>query len=387
MTWRIMKVDEQRSLFIKSYLEKRFDLSDLCRQFGISRPCAYKWIKRFKKEGWEGLKNRSTVPLNSPKATSTVLVKEILKIKYERPKWGPKKVWGHLINNRKDISWPSPTTVENILKKHGLVERRKLRKRLAKAVNPLVECNSSNDIWCIDFKGWWLTKEKQMCGPFTLMDAHSRFLLCCQQLNQNDTTHVWAIFERLFREFGLPLRVRSDNGPPFATLGAGRLSRLSINLIKAGVMPEWIEPGQPQQNGRHERMHLTLEKEGVDLDANFVSQIKKLEEFANYYNFIRPHEALGQKTPNTVYQRSSRYWDGKLKSPEYSNEYKIGKVKSCGKMSWKNREIYIGRVFEGEPIGLKLEDESLKAYYGLIFLGVIKENSLEIVRRQGRRKH
>jgi putative transposase len=386
MTWGIMKVEDQRLSFIKSYIEKKFNLSDLSKQFGISRTCAYKWIKRFNEEGWEGLINRSPVPLISPLATSPVLVEEILNVKYEWPKWGPKKVLGYLVHNFKDTAWPSLTTVENILKRNGLVERRRLRKRFAKKIDPLGECNLSNDIWCIDFKGWWLTKEKERCGPFTLMDAFSRFLLCCQRLDVDNTTHVWAVFERLFREYGLPLRIRSDNGPPFASSGAGRLSRLSINLIKAGVTPEWIEPGEPQQNGRQERMHLTLENEGVDRNLNLNLQLRKLEEFSHYYNFIRPHEALEQKPPAEIYKSSPRPWNGRLSSPEYSSEYKIGKVKSCGKMSWKGNEVYCGRTLEGELIGIKQVDENLKAYYGPILLGNIKGNTLEVERRPGRKR-
>ena len=215
MTWREIKVEEQRLLFIKAYTGNKFNLSDLCKQFEISRTCGYKWIKRYKDEDFEGLKDRSKVPLNSPFSTSSEQINEILSIKYTWPKWGPKKVLGYLHHNTENIKWPSLTTVENILKKHGVVERRKLRKRFAAKTDLLGECNSSNDIWCIDFKGWWLTSEQKKCDPFTLMDAFSRFLLCCQKLDANNSSHVWAVFERLFREYGLPLRVRSDNGPPF----------------------------------------------------------------------------------------------------------------------------------------------------------------------------
>ncbi len=385
MAWGEIKVEHQRELFIKTYLEKRFSLADICRQFDISRKCGYKWINRFEEEGLEGLKDRSRMPLHSPNATDSEVVTAILKLKFEWAKWGPKKILGHLKKHSPHILWPSRTTIGNIFEKYGLIKRRKLRKRLAERKDPLSECNASNDIWCIDFKGWSLTRDNKKCDPFTVMDAFSRFLLCCRKLNANDTCHVWATFERLFREYGLPFRIRSDNGPPFATLGAGRLSKLSINFIKAGVIPEWIDPGEPQQNGRHERMHLTLEQEGINSLNNLEEQIKDLENFSEYYNFIRPHEALDQKCPGDIYNTSQRYWSGRLQSPEYSREFKVGKVKSCGKMSWQHKEIYIGRVFEGEPIGLKQEEE-LKAYYGPIQLGIIKENKLEIARRPGRRK-
>lgn len=386
MTWRVRKMEDQKRMFLETWLRKEFAVTDLCKQYGIGSTCAYKLINRFKNEGWNCLKERSRAPHNIPFKTPDSIEQAILDVKYERSHWGPKKILGHLEKDHQNITLPSRTTVENILKKHGLVAKRKLRRRLAETTRPLGECNYSNDVWCMDFKGWWLTKEQEKYEPFTLTDGFSRFLLCCEKLNFNDTVHVWGVLERLFREYGLPLRIRSDNGPPFACLGAGRLSRLSINLIKAGVRPEWTEPGKPQQNGRHERMHLTLKQEGVDLRLLSNEQKRKLEEFSHYYNFIRPHEALGQKTPGEVYKLSKRYWDGRLRSPEYSNEYKLGRVKSCGKMSWKGRDIYIGRVFEGEPIGLKLDEENVSAYYGPIFLGIVESNTLKVERRPGRRK-
>ncbi len=386
MTWGASKVEDQRKLFIIAYCEKKQTIADLCRHFSISRKCGYKWIKRFEENGIEGLKNLSTTPLNQPNKTDLSTISELLKVKYEWSKWGPKKVLGYLKNNQPNIKWPSVTTVENIFNDYGLVKKRKLRKRLAERKDPLGICNISNDIWCIDFKGWSLTKDGNKMDPFTVMDAFSRFLLCCQKLWANDTDHVWAVFEKLFREYGLPLKIRSDNGPPFATIGIGRLSGLSIKLIKAGVIPEWIDPGEPQQNGRHERMHLTLKQEGIDTTKDLNTQIKKLESFREYYNFTRPHEALNQKSPGMIYQPSLRYWDGRLKSPEYSTEYKIGFVKSCGKMSWKGSEVYVGRAFSGEPIGLKENELGFMAFYGPIYLGQVQGNRIEFKRRLGRNK-
>lgn len=387
MAWRKTKVEDQKKEFIQAYLENKFTISDLCRHFDISRKCGYKWINRYEENGQQGLHDLSRAPLNQPNKTNPDIVTELLEIKYQWPHWGPKKVLGYLNHLKPYIKWPSLTTVENIFNEYGLVKKRKLRKRLAERTSPLDSCNTSNDIWCMDFKGWSLTKDGVKLDPFTVMDAFSRYLLCCQKLHANNSGYVWAVLDRLFREYGLPMRIRSDNGPPFATLGAGRISGLSIKLIKAGVIPEWIDPGEPQQNGRHERMHLTLKKEGVDPSEGLSTQVKKLEAFQEYYNFIRPHEALNQKNPGSIYQESERYWDGKLRSPEYSNEYKIGRVKSCGKMSWKGREVYVGRVFEGEPIGVKEEELAVKAYYGPIYLGRIEDNNIEFKRRPGRIKN
>lgn len=387
MSWRTVKVEEQRNLFINAYLEHKFNISDLCKQFNISRPCAYKWIKRHASEGLSGLKDRSRRPHSCPTATPNAIKDEILKVKFEWKKWGPKKILGYLSKNFADRDWPCLTTVENILKEAGLVERRKLRRRFAKRNDPLSDCNASNDVWCIDFKGWWITADGLKHEPFTLMDAYSRYLLCCHKLQINDHTHVWGVFERVFREYGLPLRIRSDNGAPFATVGAGRLSRLSINLIKAGVIPEWIEPGKPQQNGRHERMHLTLKNEGMDVSLDSTLQSRKLEEFISYYNFIRPHEAIGQQCPGEIYRPSLRIWDGRLRVPEYPSDFKIGRVRSCGTMELKGKRIYVGRVFEYEHIGLKDEDGILKAYYGPVFLGFVNGNTVDFERRPGRKRN
>lgn len=387
MPWRKTKVEDPKKEFIQAYLENKYSISDLCKHFNISRKCGYKWINRYKENGRQGLQDLSRAPVNQPNKTSQDIVTQLLEVKHQWPHWGPKKVLGYLDQLNPDIKWPCLTTVENIFNEHGLVKKRKLRKRLAERTNPLDSCNTSNDIWCMDFKGWSMTKDGVKLDPFTVMDAFSRYLLCCQKLYANNTNYVWAVLDRLFREYGLPLRIRSDNGPPFATLGAGRISGLSIRLIKAGIIPEWIDPGEPQQNGRHERMHLTLKKEGFDPSKDLRAQVKKLEAFQEYYNFVRPHEALNQKSPGSIYQTSRRYWDGKLRSPEYNNEYKVGRVKSCGKMSWKGREIYVGRVFHGEPIGIKEEELAVKAYYGPIYLGQVEDSNVEFKRRPGRIKN
>lgn len=385
MAWREVKVEDQRLKFINAYLEGNYSVAELCRYFDISRKTAYKWLSRYQQDGMEGLHNRSKAPLYQAAATHPDLVKKILSIRFRFPTWGPKKVRGFLVNHNPSVVWPSTTTIGNLFDKHGLAEPRKLRKRLAERTDPFTDCNQSNDIWCFDFKGWSLTQDLYKCDPFTITDEHSRYLLCCSKLIENDAEHVWAVFDRLFRDYGRPLKVRSDNGPPFATTGAGRLSSLSVKLIKAGVLPEWIDPGQPQQNGRHERMHLTLKKEGMNSSELTLEEQKiKLAEFVEYYNFVRPHEALGQKCPGSVYQPSSRLWNGRLESPEYSEDYKVGKVRSCGKMSWGCREIYIGRVLANEPIGIKLNELGQNiAYYGPIKLGILTDQ-LEITRRKPR---
>ena len=278
--------------------------------------------------------------------------------------------------------WPQTTTINNILKKNGLVKSRRIRRLLAKTNVDLQSSEKPNDIWCMDFKGWYLTTDHVKYDPFTITDHETRYLIRCNKLQANNEKYVWASLDMSFREYGLPLYIRSDNGPPFASTCPGRLSKLSIKLIKAGVTPEWIEPGNPQENGRHERMHSTMQQEGFIEGSSLKKQIKAMEEFIEYYNFERPHEAIGQKTPGSLYIPSNRIWNGKFREIVYPSEYHILKVKSCGKASWKNREIYISRVLEGEYIGVTEGEKGLEVYYDSVFLGTLTEDfKLSVERR------
>lgn len=386
MPWREIKVLDERQQFIAEYLKEIVSFTDLCHQYGISRKTGYKWVNRFKSLGLAGLLDLSKEPRKQDRRITQDIIDLIIMIKSERPKWGPKKIHPYLIKHYELVKYPCETSVENILKRNGLVKPRKLRRRLAKRTNPLTTCFQPNDIWCTDFKGWSLTSDHKRCGPYTLMDSNSRFLLSCVQLKADNLDHVWAVLEKNFYQYGLPLKLKSDNGPPFATSAPGRLSGLSIKLIKAGVIPEWTEPGHPEQNGRQERMHLTLQSEIISDNLTLSEQVQKFEEFIEYYNFVRPHEALNQKCPGEIYVNSEREWHGKLRSPEYSKEFRVGKVKSCGKMSFGGKEIYISRVFEGEPLGIKEEAKGLVVYYGPLELGVIRDNSIEFERRQARKR-
>ena len=255
---------------------------------------------------------------------------------------------------------------------------------------PLAHCQMSNDVWCADFKGWFLTGDGNKCDPFTLTDGASRYLLRCLKLESNTVEHVWAVLDIAFREYGLPLFLRNDNGPPFGSTGAGRLTRLSVNLIKAGVTPEWIDPGKPQQNGRHERMHGTLKNETANPpQLTLEEQSMQFKEFRNYYNHVRPHEAIGQKTPGSIYQPSPRVWNGVLKAPEYPKEFILRKVRIAGQISMKPHapDIYISTALAHEYIGLKqLEELIYEAYYGSIYLGKISLETKKLILPEGSKR-
>jgi hypothetical protein len=225
----------------------------------------------------------------------------------------------------------------------------------------------------MDFKGWFLTGDGTHCEPLTLSDAHSRYLLRCQVVGRTDTEHVWPVLDAAFREFGLPRGLRSDNGAPFASRGAGGLSQLSVKVIKAGVVPERIAPGKPQQNGRLERFHLTLLQDTANPPARSLrQQIKRFREFQQLYNEERPHEALGNDTPAQHYTLSLRRWDGVLREPDYSRDHAVRRVRHSGEIRWQGDTVYISEALAREPIGLTQEhDGSWSVFYGPILLGVI----------------
>jgi len=386
MAWRVTKVDEQRKEFIEQINNSGRTITDLCNEYQISRKTAYKWIDRYQKMGEEGLKDRSRSPHLQARKTDDRLIQRILEVKNNYPSWGPKKILAILEANFSQDNWPSTTTIGNILERHGLVIPRKYRKRFPLKSDPLSHCHAANDIWSVDFKGWFLTKDGVKCDPLTVTDAHTRFILSCIKLECGKEPEVWKVLEEQFYKNGLPKHLRHDNGPPFATAGAGRLSKLSIKLIKAGIIPEWIEPGKPYQNGRHERMHKTLKAEGIfPLRLTLDEQQMKFREFIHYYNYERPHEALGQRPPGSIYVPSDRSWDGNLRSPEYDQSCLVKRVSERGQTSWKGRDIYIGKTLKGEHIGLKEgEQGEWEVYFGPVFLGIIdyENNFISPIERQ-----
>jgi putative transposase len=376
MAWRVTKVEEQRQEFIQQVLIGDKTITDLCKEFQVSRKTGYKWVHRHAEHGEEGLKDRSRKPRFQAGKTQDNLVQKILEIKHKYPTWGPKKILASLEHLYPNEDWPSDTTVGNILTKNGLVKSRKLRKRLPSKTDPLSHCNEANDVWSIDFKGWFWTREGVKCDPLTISDAHTRFILYCHKLHSGKELDVWKVLEELFYKNGLPKYLRHDNGPPFATSGAGRLSRLSVKLIKAGVIPDWIAPGKPYQNGRHERMHRTLKREAIfPLQLTLEEQQMKFRDFIHYFNFERPHEALGQKCPGNLYVVSERRWEGKLYSPEYDNEYLVKRIRERGQLSWNGIDIYISKTLKNEFVGLKENDEGdWSVYFGPVFLGTINSS-------------
>ena len=372
MAWETYKVEEQRLQVVVAYLNGEVTMTALCKQYGISRKTGYKWVQRYQEHGKQGLQDLSRAPHNPHSHYDREIMDRAIDLKMIKNKWGPKKIAWKLGEYYPDVQWPSPTRLYQIFKEHHLVTSRKLRGRVP-ATAQLGDLTDCNNTWAVDLKGWFMTGDGYKCEPLTITDSFSRYVIRCRHLNQHSVEYVWPVFEEAFKEYCLPNRVRSDNGPPFGSVGAGRLTGLSVNLIKAGVIPEWIRPGHPEENGRHERFHLTLKQETADPPKTTLAlQIQAMSLFCDEYNFERPHEALNMQTPGSCYRPSTRVWDGILRSPEYDSNYNVRIVRRCGSISWKDTDIYIGRALTNEYVGLKkVSEEDLEVYYGPVYLGTL----------------
>lgn len=386
MAWELKRVENQRKDLIEAYIRGEASMTELCIKYGISRKTGHKWVNRYQANGPKGLEDLSKAPKKPYVLFNEGFIDIAIDLKLKHPTWGPKKILAKLNRDFPKLKWPSPTRLYEIFKEYHLVTCRRIRKRVP-GTHPLGDLNTSNDVWMADFKGWFLTQDNQRCEPLTITDGFSRYLLKCTHLEKKGVGQVWPVFEEVFNEYGLPNRIRTDNGPPFATIGAGRLSQLSINFIKAGVLPEWINPGHPEENGRHERFHLTLKIATANPPANDLKeQIIRMIIFQNEYNFERPHEALNMNTPGACYTHSTRKWDGKLRSPEYdTTEYMVRKVGQNGCIWINQEEYYIGQTLTGEYVSIKESENSpFKVHYGPVYLGMLSKKKLEQPKLQGK---
>lgn len=373
MVWRKTCAMDERMRFVLTVEDAQESFAAICRSFEVSRRIGYKWLERYRDEGVEGLKDRSRSALHHPQALTDEIAQACIGVRRAHPTWGPVKVRAWLEQHRPQTRWPAASTIGELFDREGLTVKRRLRRRGPPSSAPFAPCAAANDTWCIDFKGWFVTGDGARCEPLTLSDAHSRYLLRCQAMARTDTQHVWPVLDAAFREFGLPLRLRSDNGPPFASSGAGGLSQLAVKVIKAGVVPERITPGKPQQNGRLERLHLTLLQDTAKPPAQTLrEQLKRLRSFQRLYNEERPHQALGNAVPANHYAASPRRFDGILREPDYSADHAVRRVRHNGEIRWQGRTVYINAALTGEPVGLvEKAGGGWSVSFGPIELGVI----------------
>lgn len=373
MGWMETCAMEERMRFVLAVLAEEEGMAAVCRRFGVSRRIGYKWLERYRAEGPAGLVDRSRAPLNPRRQLGADMAERCLEVRRAHPSWGPLKVRAFLERAEPGMRLPAASTIGSLFDRAGLSVKRRLRRRASSTGGPFAPCEGANAVWAIDFKGWFLTGDGRRCEPLTLADVHSRYLLRCQVLARNDTAHAWPVLEAAFREFGLPERLRSDNGPPFASTGAGGLSQLAVKVIKAGVTPERILPGKPQQNGMLERLHLTLLNDTASAPARSLrEQLDRFAAFQRLYNEERPHQGLGNAVPAERYAPSPRRFDGVLREPHYPDGHEVRRVRSNGEIKWRGKLVHIGGALYGEPVGLaEAEDGAWHVSYGPVALGFI----------------
>jgi transposase InsO family protein len=349
-------------------------MTELCSAYGITRTCGYKWVQRFHDGGVPALADRSRAPRNHPNAISDDVIASIVALRKRHMNWGPKKLLKVLSTRDPDKNWPAESTVSVILKRRDLVEVKRRRKRTPHSEQPLAAATDPNIVWCTDFKGQFHVGKKY-CHPLTITDAYSRFLLCCDGMEGEHFEPVQRSFERVFREYGLPLRIRSDNGTPFASTSAGGLSSLSIWWIRLGIMPERIQPGKPQQNGRHERMHRTLKQETAKPpQSEWQAQQDAFDHFRHEYNHERPHEALDQEVPASRYQSSPRPFPDQLGDPEYPDSFIVRRVAKDGKLYYRNLKTKFSKLLSGQAVGIEeIDDEKWQLWFGPVYLGLLSQ--------------
>lgn len=344
---------DERMKFVVKLLDGD-KMSDLCREFGVSRKTGYKIWHRYQNSGVEAFTDRSRRPYHYANQLPLQVETAIVALKREKPYWGAPKIRELIIRRYPDIKTPAKSTVHAVLDRHGLVKRRIERRKNKAAGTALSLSRQPNDLWCADYKGQFMLGDKRYCYPLTITDQASRFLLACEALETTKEQFAFTIFERVFKDFGLPQAIRTDNGVPFASPnGLFNLSKLSVWWLRLGIGIERIKPGHPEQNGRHERMHLTLKKEATrPAGNNFLQQQAKFDDFVDEYNTERPHEALGMKFPREVYMPSSRPYAG-LPDPQYPFHDQTITVTNCGRICLKRKKINLGLPFAGQAVGIK----------------------------------
>lgn len=379
MPWLETNAVEERLRFVLAVRGDGVSVAAACRRFGVSRPTGYKWLQRYDEGGVEALCDEIRAPGECPHRTPDDVVERLLEVR-DSFDFGPRKIRAYLLAQRVSFRVPAPSTIGEILKKHGRVETRKKRKRVAPQSEPFGDCTRPNDTWTADFKGQFLMGNQRHCYPLTAADACSRFIVCCKGLHSTKYAGARAGFEAAFRRYGLPRRIRTDNGAPFASVGIAGLSRLSVWWLKLGIEHERIEPGHPEQNGRHERMHLTLKRAVTrPAEKDLRAQQHTLDAFVYMFNHERPHEALKMDVPAQHYEPSTTGFEPNPPDPVYTNHDLERRVYPSGQLQFAGSSLYIGTVLARELVGLReLEDDCWLVSFGDVDLGFFKEGDTKL---------
>ena len=360
---------EERKRFIEDWLAGGSEnVAALCRVYAISRKTGYKWLERFRQGGMGALADRSHAAHRQPRRIAEELEQRLIEARRKHPSWGPKKLRAWLERREPEMRWPAASTIGEALKRAGLVTERRRARRLSAEPSPLREPERANEVWTIDYEGQFRTGDGEWCYPLTVVDAHSRYLLNCTAERGTTQQEARSSLERLFRERGLPQRIRCDNGPPFASTGAARLSRVAVWWWKLGIVVERFAPGRPQQNGRHERLHRTLKAETAHPPApDRERQQRRFDCFRDGYNQDRPHEALGQRPPAAVYEEATRPYPQQIPEPEYPGHWERRRVRHDGSVKFQGQEYFLSEALAGETTGwVEVEEAIWQIWFGLV---------------------
>ena len=373
-------VEERRLRFVEAAASGDWAMAELCRVYGVSRKTGYKWRARYERDGIAGLSDHKRARRTQDHAVADEIRELVVNARRQRPTWGPKKLRPWLERRHPEVVLPSLTTMGSILRDAKLVQPQRRRRCLTGGTGGLGGEDRPNGVWATDFKGEFRLGDRRMCYPLTVTDAHSRYLLACRGLSGTEWIPVKEAFVRLFRQYGVPEQIRSDNGTPFASRGAGRLTQLAAFWIDQGIRLQRITPGRPQENGRHERMHLTLKNETATPPARTMrGQQQRFNGFRGIFNDDRPHEALDQTCPAEHYEPSSRAYDPKPTAAEYPGHYVVRSIRSKGAIKWRGQEIFITTSLVGKPVGLvEIDEDRWRVYYRDHPLGTLDATTSEV---------
>lgn len=377
MPWMETVPMEERLRFVHDAFSDRFTMSELCARYGVSRRIGYKWLERFEAEGRPGLKDRSRAPHHCPHRIPPAVATLLVAARRAHPHWGARKLLIVLGPRHPEIAhWPAPSTVADLLARRGLVQQRRRRRHpVHPGVVPPVTA-APNDLWTADFKGEFRTGDGRYCYPLTIADQHARFLLTCHGLLSTKTVTARPVFERAFREYGLPRAIRTDNGVPFATQAVHGISFLNVWWMRLGIVHQRIRPGCPQENGAHERMHRTLKRQAIKpVRQTCAAQQRNFNAFQREYNTERPHEHLGQRTPASCYHASGRTYPERLPPLEYPGHFLVKKITTGGTFRFRHRLLYLANAMVDQHIGLEETDDGVWAiWFNTVLLATFDEH-------------
>jgi transposase InsO family protein len=382
MPWLETIAVEQREAFLRDRALDVYSVTELCARYGISRKTGYKWLARFLEDGRGGLRDRSRAPHRCPHRIAAATAELICAARQAHPTWGPGKLLDWLAARQPDFARPAISTAGDLLARRGLVKKRRRCRRYAHPGVVPAHTTAPNDLWTTDFKGHFRTRDGRYCYPLTVADQHTRYLLACHGLRSTKGVGVRPVFERLFREYGLPRAIRSDNGAPFATAGLHGLSQLNVWWLRLGIQHQRILPAHPQQNGAHERMHKTLKRDALQPPrAHIAAQQRAFNTFRRLFNEERPHQALHGRPPAALYRPSPRPYTGRLPPLEYPGHFIVKRVTTAGTIffSRKRKLVFLAKALQHQPVGLEeIADGVWSLHFAHVRLGHLDERDYVI---------